>query len=206
VNHWGIEVTPRSYRDVELAAAAVRRQLEIAPTQPIAGIQLFECLDNCAVVVSGERIPLDYAVEATRRGVEAQTQFEPDRGCITVTLSPESYEMLRIDNPRARFSLCHEIGHAALHCRELLGMACMPLIGPSLARERGIRPETFRDSEWQAESFGAALLMPAQGLDVLSGQVARLDAEILQDTYIVSAAAAEARLKVFTARRWQLLD
>lgn len=52
------------------------------------------------------------------------------------------------DNPRDRFTLCHELGHYILHQPENISYA------------RGDIP-VYQNPEWQANTFAAELLAPA---------------------------------------------
>ena len=60
------------------------------------------------------------------------------------------------------------------------------------------------DTEWQANGFAAAMLMPATGLDQME-RAGELDVRMVAKTYLVSLQAAELRLKVFADRRRELL-
>jgi Zn-dependent peptidase ImmA (M78 family) len=58
------------------------------------------------------------------------------------------YDGAVLHNPRHRFTLSHEAGHAIMHIGTLNRMA------------PAIRVVTYCDPEWQANRFAAALLMP----------------------------------------------
>ena len=57
------------------------------------------------------------------------------------------YEGAIHDNPRDRFTLCHELGHYILHQPENISYA------------RGDIP-VYQNPEWQANTFAAELLIP----------------------------------------------
>ena len=59
------------------------------------------------------------------------------------------YEAAVLDQPRHRFTVAHEAGHAMMHVGTLNRMP--KATGPVPA---------YRDPEWQANRFAAALLMP----------------------------------------------
>jgi Zn-dependent peptidase ImmA (M78 family) len=63
-------------------------------------------------------------------------------------LREDVYDAAVAGQPRHRFTLAHESGHAIMHVGTLNRMS------PSA------KPITFRDPEWQANKFAAALLMP----------------------------------------------
>ena len=58
------------------------------------------------------------------------------------------------DNPRDRFTLAHELGHIILHPVEIIGDL-------KLARTNDIIP-SYRDPEWQANTFAGELLAPSK--------------------------------------------
>ena len=73
---------------------------------------------------------------------------------------------------------------------------------PVLFRRDQIRP--YENPEWQADTFGAAILMPASGVErVLAGlRSASLDSKTLAvaSAFLVSRQAAEVRIKKLAER------
>ena len=61
------------------------------------------------------------------------------------------------------------------------------------------------DTEWQANGFAAAMLVPASGLAEME-RAGHLNVRAVAATYLVSLRAAELRLTVFTDRRRELLE
>lgn len=113
------------------------------------------------------------------------------QGVITVILDNQTYEGCCDDNPRDRFSVSHEIGHALHHQDYLLESSMIP---PALFRRGDLKP--YEDPEWQAERYASALLMPADMVcAVLDGQDMAYAAESLMETFIVSRPAAKKRLE-----------
>lgn len=88
------------------------------------------------------------------------------------------------DEPRHRFTLAHEVGHAMMHVGTL----------NRLSTSFGVAVPTYRDPEWQANRFAGALLMPRH----LVGQCRSVD-EIM-GRFGVSREAAVARIK--TLKLW----
>lgn len=78
---------------------------------------------------------------------EGQTEFDPPR----ITLRVETYLLLVQDNPRARFTAAHEIGHLLLH-EGLRTLNRMP--------EKSVAKFRSKSAEWQANEFAAAFLAP----------------------------------------------
>ncbi len=100
----------------------------------------------------------------------------PDRGLIQLRQSV--YDGAAKGEARARFTMCHELGHLGLHRGISFGR-----INPAAP------PKIFCNSEWQADIFASHLLMPA---DMLDGYT-RVQA--VMDDFGVSFSAAETRLR-----------
>lgn len=205
----GIEVdVPRSYRTLEASAARVRSVLvpHLGNLDKIPSIALFENLDNWLVEVDGRRIRLTYEVQDLLPGVEAQARYIKERDRMSIVLSEDTYRGLAREVPHDRFSLAHEIGHAVLHSTELVRMAELPHGVPALLRGEQSNHDSCRDSEWQANAFAAALLMPAIGIAELERRGYTSLSLAVQGTFGVSPKAANIRIKVFQDRRNQLLN
>lgn len=107
----------------------------------------------------------------------------PDRDFLV--LSPRVYEGLCNDDPRARFTLAHEVGHMLMHGSNIQGFA-RPRTGSSPHK-------AYCDSEWQADTFAAEFLMPAS--------IARgMTEQGIMDAFGVSASAAKIRASVLRER------
>lgn len=100
---------------------------------------------------------------------------DPNNKCIYIKNS--IYAKACQHNPQARFTIAHELGHLLLgHKLDMV-----------FARQNGNgQIPCFRDSEWQADTFAAYLLMPAE--------LARgMSASEIERRFGVSASAAVAR-------------
>lgn len=99
----------------------------------------------------------------------------PDNKCIYIKNSV--YNNACQHHPQSRFTIAHELGHLLLgHKLDIV-----------FARQNGnTKIPCFRDSEWQADTFAAELLMPAE---LAKG----LCAEEIERQFGVSASAAVAR-------------
>ena len=92
-----------------------------------------------------------------------------------IKLREDVYEDLYYGNPRARFTLAHELGHLFLNHR----------VDQTFARShQEYTHECFRDSEWQADTFASEFLAPAQYYETMS------DKEIAE-TFGISRQAVE---------------
>lgn len=161
--------------------------------------------------LGGRVIPLTYAVEDLPAGVEAQTRYERDRGCITIALSPATYAALEGGEARATFSVAHEIGHAVLHTEELVELSQIPHKTAAMLRGQADHAVYF-DTEWQAHGFAGALLMPAEGLAQVESEAPwgplriPMGPTLIVLRYGVSHAAAEIRWRVFGQHRTALMN
>jgi hypothetical protein len=197
---------PQSYTSLERVAANVRGRLlpGRSDVEPVPGLQLFERLDEYQVTVGGSSLPLQYAVEELPAGIEAQAHYSVDEGAIVVALVEATYGDLRAGTGRALFTVAHEVGHAVLHAKELVERRLANVDSRALHRGAVGGHKPFMDTEWQANGFAAAMLVPATGLVKLE-HAGRLDVRSVAGTYLVSLHAAELRLKVFADRRRELL-
>jgi hypothetical protein len=100
-----------------------------------------------------EAMKFEYEISELPEEIEAAMDPKNRR----IILSPETYESLLADVPRARFTAAHEIGHALLHSRELQHRILDG--GNVLKLNRGSIP-AYRDPECQANAFASAFLMP----------------------------------------------
>ena len=196
---------PRGYATIETETRRVRKALGAGPDEMLPGLRLFESLERYAVYIGETRVRLTYLISDLPRGVEARALYLQASEEIALALSPESYEGLEQEKPRPRFSLAHEIGHAVLHPKVLYRLATIPEERAALARGDFGTLRPFQDVEWQANAFAAALLVPADGLEVLSNR-GRLSADVVARTFGVSSECARIRVSVFKERRTHLLS
>lgn len=100
----------------------------------------------------------------------------PERGLIMLRQSV--YDGAARGEHRARFTMCHELGHLGLH--RWISFARVNPVSP---------PKIYQNSEWQADVFASHLLMP-------TNLVKEYDSvrDVVQD-FGVSFTAAETRLR-----------
>jgi len=196
-----------SYRLLENVAANVRNQLELPPTAPINSLRLFEGLDITAQGRNGQDIPIRGSVIDLEHA-EGFTKYNVDCQVFEIFASAETYDWLEQDYPRGRFFLAHEVGHCLLHTNLLVRLAHMPLAQQTALHqtERPTSHEIYRDTEWQANAFASAFLMPASGLLALEKRYGNTlsPAEIAKH-FCVSSEAACYRLELYVNRKQQLL-
>ncbi len=195
-----------SYRGLERCAADVREQLRLPPTVAINAMMLFDRLDITAQDGTGQDIPIHgYVIEL--EDLEGFTKYDRDRQIIEILASAQTYEWLEQDHPRSRYFLAHELGHCLLHTDQLVRLAQMPMAQRAGLHRNGqmAAHEVYRDTEWQANAFASALLMPARGLLALEkrhrGGLCPIK---IAAHFRVSVVAASYRLDLYNKRKQQL--
>lgn len=172
----GFKVPGRKIVDIRLAAARVRALFGISGCAFNAERTL-EALSTFGVTLD---VVEDDDPELPR-GVEAC--WVPDS--VTLIVKASVYRAACRREPRALFTIAHEIGHLALAHRRA-------------AFSRGVATtcEIWEDSEWQANTFAAEFLMP---IDLLK-QAKVASATQIEAMFGVSAQAAETRFNKLRAR------
>jgi len=172
----------------------------------LPGLSTFESLNQLTISSEGSQVLLDYAVNELPADIEAITIYDQSSGRIVVALSTKTYENLERAEPRSRFSLFHEIGHAVLHHRELrLRSKRSHTLAAALMRKNTTSHPTYQDTEWQADAFSAALLMPAKGIRRHEKQHGELTTQAVAALFHVSNQAAETRLAIYRKNRAALI-
>jgi len=192
---------PQSYRSIEEAAIRFRKMIGIGPLDEFDARTCFEVqLGDIELLDQGESIPMVEAVEDCPQ--EGMTRWDPEAERIEIVLSQERYDMLRDNHVRARSTVSHEIGHAILHTRQIIRLAGLSLTSQvALHRERNPH-KAFMDTEWQANAFGSALLMPAKGLWLVRQEQSSLTAKSIASMFRVSEESASYRLNTYEKALW----
>jgi hypothetical protein len=201
----GFRTEPLSYTVIE--RFAVRARSALLPSEPftkaVSGVDLFEDLDQLEICVGAETLRVSYAVNHLPTGIEGMSTYDQDREEILLTLDPATYLSLFDGVPRALFCLCHELGHVCVHALKLVELSSIP--HEVAALNRGDAHRVYEDTEWQANAFAAAFLMPASGLAELERKGKMLTPQELVRRFNVSFDAARIRLDSFRVRRRELL-
>jgi Zn-dependent peptidase ImmA (M78 family) len=199
-----------SYVKIERIARARRKALapDVALDSALPVSEIFEWLDDQVVKAANDNVivGLDYGVVNLPRGVEGRTQYDRERRKIAIELDAKTYEGLKTDQPRARMTVGHEMGHADLHTDLLLRISVIPHHQMALQRGSADPHPFYIDTEWQAGAYAGALLMPARGIAKLEQRHGRVSVPLLQETFLVSAEAANIRLANYHAKKTQLLS
>jgi IrrE N-terminal-like domain len=170
----GYRVMPRSINDIRRQAAHARKIL-LPKAPPFFGMATFiERLFLWSIIV-------DVVEDGTLPpGVEACCL--PEQAFIQRT--PSTYNRACNDEPRARFTVIHELGHIVLvHTR-------------TLHREDRNQIRAFEDSEWQANQFAAEFIMP---LDQIRARGIATLSELMLE-FQVSEPAADVRMSQLHGR------
>lgn|GEM_PF-2173722 len=204
----------RSYKGIEAAAWSMRETLGLRPLDRVRAFDLLESLHLYGLWVDNQwvdgisLVPLNWRLSSEMpRGYPAYTCYDiGHRRCVEIVVSEETYFGAESALPHHRFTIAHEVGHAVLHTSELMDYAHRPEAA-LLAREgRGEASHPpYRDTEWQANAYAAALLAPAQGLEELR-RCERLTPEALIQQFGISFQAARLRINQFLPRRRSLLS
>jgi len=136
----GYEVPPRKTREIWDLAEQFRATIPIKST-------FFPLYRFAAVVLPKVWPDFSLTVGEIDEMGEAHALTYPERS--EIQLREDVYDGLRRDSGRDRFTLAHEFGHLFMH---------------NGALARSFKPAdklpVYRDSEWQADHYGGAFLMP----------------------------------------------
>lgn len=163
----GIETGPRGHLDIEMAAQSARRQLAPDLNAKVAAVDLFEFgLQGLHLPVGTRFLAVDYAVDDIP--IEGRTEWKHADGKFIVTLDTATHADLAAEVARARFCLAHELGHLMLHRAELIRLAYLPHEAEAALNRTPRQHKVYCDTEWQANAFAGAFLMPTAGIQTLS--------------------------------------
>jgi len=182
----------RSYRELESIAAYWRTKLGY---DMISRFDALDFFDNQLgdLQIRGPHGMVDVVEHIGHCSQEGLTRYDADHERLEVVLSQDTHESLKESGVRARFTTCHEFGHAVLHVGELILLAGMPLVGQAAMHRQREYPRYY-DSEWQANAFAAALLMPERGVRSLETKHGFLSDDLIADHFHVSLEAAGYRI------------
>lgn len=194
-----------SYSKLEALAAHVRQHLGVPPDQAIEPLELFEDLHKISLQrANRQRLPLGYGVVRLEDS-EGYARYDRAREVIEIIASERTYEWLMQRHPRGAYFVAHELGHCILHTDQLVRLAMMPT-NQQAAFHRGRQShEAYYDTEWQANAFASALLMPAGGIAAVEHVNRTLSVSLLVNQFGVSREAAGYRLELYKRKRTDLL-
>jgi uncharacterized protein DUF955 len=186
----------RSYFSIEQSANELRTLLNLEPLDRFDAKGFYdEILPDSTVVCGSGTIALREAVEDCTQ--EGMTRWNSELHVVEVVLSGETYELLQTDHVRARSTVAHELGHAYLHTDQIIRLAGMSLTSQvAFHRERNGH-QACEDTEWQANAFAAAVLMPAEGIERLFNRYGRHRIVEIADIFGVSTESVQYRIQKF---------
>jgi Zn-dependent peptidase ImmA (M78 family) len=194
-----------SHRRLEEFAAHVRAQLGFGTDTAINLLTLFEDLHEITIRRSdGRTIPL-WGHVSDLESSEGYARYDKERNVMEIVVSTQTYDWLRHGHPRAAYCIGHELGHCLLHTDQLIRLAKMPTNQQTAFHRGQTTHAIFCDTEWQANAFSGALLMPAPGIAAIETRNCAVTPSMLANQFGVSREAAGYRLQLFHLRRSELL-
>ncbi|MGD0735206.1 MAG: ImmA/IrrE family metallo-endopeptidase [Terracidiphilus sp.] len=185
-----------SYHAIEEIAQDLRTMLGLGPLDRFDGLSFFEnVVPEMTIECGAGSIPLCEAIDDFEE--EGRTKWDSSAARIEIALSERTYSKLREGHPRAQYTVAHEAGHACLHTEQVIRLGDMSISSQvALHRSRSLH-DACQDTEWQANAFGSAILMPAKGVEKLFGRLGRGSAHALTETFGVSLEAATYRIGTY---------
>ncbi|MEM5316096.1 ImmA/IrrE family metallo-endopeptidase [Paraburkholderia sp. JHI869] len=165
----GFRVPAKSINDIRYVAN--RARIALGLTFPIPLGRFLEQLSSYSITLD----VLEDGASGLPPGVEAC--WIPET--FTLCLTQKVYDRACMNDPRALFTVFHEIGHALLGHKRTLNRE-VP----------GREFKTFEDSEWQANQFAAEILMP---LDEIRTRGLRTEQDLV-NAFGVSMEASRIRI------------
>jgi hypothetical protein len=176
-------VAPQTRQQINADALAIIAQMYPDLLETPAPFPVLDFFDRLK-----DDFGLDPGVEPLGDGVEGMTW--PDG---RVLVSEETYRDAFRGVGRARFTIPHEGYHGIRHRHQI--RHCLVHKG-QLVLYRQQQLEAFRNPEWQANEFAAAVLMPEPAVRILvNGCAAHLRVSRMMQVFQVSRQAAEIRLR-----------
>jgi len=193
-----------SYRELERYAGVVRNYLKLEPEDALDALHLFENLDEIKIKTgNGRVIPLRGGVVALENS-EGYTRYDKLRNVMEILPSKLTYSWLEAGLPRAGYFVAHELGHCTLHTDQLVRLAQLPTQQQAAFHRGRADHRRYQDTEWQANAFASALLMPAKGIQLFERKNGGITAGLIAAQFRVSQEAAGYRLELYQTRRHQL--
>ena len=194
-----------SYSKLEASAAHVRQHFGVSPDQAIDPLELFEDLHKISLRRSN-RQPLSLGYGVVRlEDSEGYARYDRVRDVIEILASETTYEWLVRKHPRGAYFVAHELGHCILHADQLVRLAMMPTKQQAAFHRGRESHEAYHDTEWQANAFASALLMPASGLATIEHVNHELSVPLIVNQFGVSREAAGYRLALYKRKKTDLL-
>jgi hypothetical protein len=184
----------RSYLSIESEATSVRNILGCDPSERIDVWHFFNFqLGEICLEVGGKDIDIVEVIEDCKP--EGMSRWDCEAGRLELVLSADTYDLLRSDHIRARYTVLHEFGHIIQHTAQIIRLAGLSLTSQIALHRLKTEHAAYLDTEWQANAFASAMLMPATGVRELTNQNAELRANQIARHFGASEEAARYRLE-----------
>ena len=189
MSEFGYAVKPRSTAGIVTAAERWLAKVGSENLTDAVPLDLIRLVDAGLEAVGIAVYPVS---EAELPDAEAETRAGP-LGWLDIWMREPFYDSLFQRNHRtlrARSTLGHELGHCVLHPDEVMLGRYQP---HSLALQRASRKNlpAYKDSEWQAHAFAAAILAPVSTIK----KVGVREATQLAELFSVSVPLVESHLR-----------
>lgn len=186
----------QSYYSIEQCASVLRKVINLGPLDRFDALNFFnQIIPNMTIKCRAGTISLYEVVDDCQQ--EGCTRWDSESGVLQIVLSSRTHDLLREDHVRARSTVAHEAGHACMHTDQIIRLGGMSLSSQvAFHRERSPH-EAFEDTEWQANAFGSALLMPAEGVERIFNRIGRQSASALAENFGVSLESATYRIGTY---------
>jgi len=149
----------QSYRSIDQLASTFRRELGYEDTERFDAMKFFnKQVGDLEVQSKGQTIAVEEAVDKCQQ--EGLVRWDPESTVMYFVLSEKTHSDLRRGVQRATFTVAHEAGHLKLHTEEIMGLAGLNLQSQAALHRHADPHPWYLDTEWQANAFAAALLMP----------------------------------------------
>ena len=184
------------YSSIEMSAANLRQRLRLGRLDRFDAWTFFNhVLPTFTIECGAGSVSLCEAVEECEQ--EGLTRWNPNSRMLELVLSGSTYDSLRRGQPRARYTVAHECGHVSLHADQIISMRGMSLVSQIAFHRDRKQHQACEDTEWQANAFASALLMPADGVLALRMRHGALDEYVVAETFDVSLESACYRLGTY---------
>jgi len=193
-----------SYVTIEEHAAAFRRWAGVELDERLPAPQIFDDLDDYNEVrIDGLRRDVVSGVKDLSPDTQGQVFYNVEFDRIELELDLDIFEALMDeDAPHARFCFAHELGHLVLHSTLAYTLANASEHERAALMRTSKNHQPYEDTEWQANAFGGALLMPFLVVHELQAHYptdVALKAAMMEH-FGVTPKAVDIRLKVIRER------
>jgi hypothetical protein len=185
-----------SYRSIEQFAGALREIISLESLDQFDALNFFDqIVPEMSVKCGTKDIPLYEVIDDCQQ--EGCTRWDAESGFLQIVLSGHTHEQLLAGHVRARSTVAHEAGHACLHTDQIIRLHGMSLTSQVAFHREKYPHDACQDTEWQANAFGSALLMPAEGVEKIFTRLGRQSAVAIAEHFGVSIESATYRIGTF---------